>query len=123
MKKSLRLTFFGITSLYFVTVAVNIQVPLYGTYAHNAGYGSGITALAFALYILGVLPIMFFLGGISDRIGRKITIISGLVLMILATALTIISPTIYALCIARILQGIGFGLSVPASTAYLAEMT
>ena len=57
MKKSLQLTLFGIASLYFVTVAVNIQVPLYGTYAHNAGYGSGITALAFALYILGVLPV------------------------------------------------------------------
>lgn len=113
---------FSVLSLFFITIAVNIEVPLYTTYARNAGFGSGITALAFALYILGVLPVMFFLGGISDRIGRKITIIGGLVLMILATTLMIVQPTIYSLCIARILQGIGFGLSVPACTAYLAEM-
>jgi MFS family permease len=49
----------------------NLQVPLYGTYAKIAGFGSGISAIAFSTYVAGLLPTLILLGGISDRVGRK----------------------------------------------------
>ncbi len=108
-------------SLLSVTLAVNLEVPLYLTYAQAANFGNGLTAVVFAAYVAGLLPMLIFFGGISDRLGRKPVIIAGLVAGTLATLMMIISPTIYTLFVARIIQGIGVGLSVGAGTAYLAE--
>lgn len=109
-------------SLFLVTAAVNLEVPLYRTYADAAGYGNGLTAVVFAAYVAGLLPVLIFFGGISDRLGRKPIIVSGLVSAVLATTVMIVNPTIYTLLFARILQGVGVGLSVGAGTAYLAEI-
>lgn len=110
------------TSLFLVTAAVNLQVPLYTTYAQAAGFGNGLTAIVFAAYIIGLLPILIFLGGISDLVGRKPVVLAGLFCAMLATTLVIILPSIHTLLVARVLQGIGVGLSVSAGTAYLAEI-
>ena len=43
-------------AIFLITHSTNLQVPLYGTYAESAGYGSGISAIAFASSIAGLLP-------------------------------------------------------------------
>lgn len=109
-------------SLFLVTAAVNLEVPLYRTYAQAAGYSNGSTAIVFAAYVVGLLPVLIFLGGISDRLGRKPVILLGLLSALVATAAMIIRPTIHTLLFTRILQGVGVGLSVGAGTAYLAQI-
>ncbi|MBE9167741.1 hypothetical protein IQ238_09480 [Pleurocapsales cyanobacterium LEGE 06147] len=79
-------------AIFLITHSTNLQVPLYGTYAQSAGYGSGISAVAFATYIAGLLPTLILLGGISDRLGRKMTTLASLFLAILATFLIIAYP-------------------------------
>ena len=108
--------------LFVTTLAVNLEVPLYVSYAKAAGFGNGLTALAFAAYVGGLLPVLIGLGGCSDRIGRKPTLLVGLLAALVATVLMIVSPTIYTLFVTRLLQGIGVGLSVGAGTAYMAEL-
>lgn len=103
------------TAIFLVTHAANLQVPLYNTYAKIAGFGSGISAIAFSTYVAGLLPTLILLGGISDRIGRKTVILASLLSASLATFLTIAHPTIYTLFATRVLQGIvntlfGFGV-------------
>lgn len=109
-------------SLFLVTAAVNLEVPLYRTYAEAAGYGNGLTAVVFAAYVAGLLPVLIGFGGISERVGRKPIILLGLLFALLATTLVIIRPTIQTLLITRIFQGVGVGLSMGAGTAYLAEL-
>lgn len=109
-------------AIFLVTAAVNLEVPLYKTYAQAAGYGNGLTAVVFATYVAGLLPVLVFLGGISDRLGRKPVLLTGLVSAAIATAIVIIHPTMQTLLIARLFQGVGVGLSVGAGTAYLTEM-
>ncbi|MDX2213020.1 MAG: MFS transporter [Oculatellaceae cyanobacterium bins.114] len=109
-------------SLLLVTAAVNLEVPLYRTYAEVAGFGNGLTAVVFAAYVAGLLPVLLLLGGISDRIGRKPVLLIGLVFAALATTLVIVHPTMSVLLVARLCQGIGVGLSVGTGTAYLAEL-
>lgn len=109
-------------ALFFVTTAVNLQSPLYPTYARAAGYGQGSTALMFSLYVAGLLPILIFLGGLSDRIGRKPSIVAGLTASMLATLIMIVRPTMSSLFAARVLQGMGVGMTMGASTAYLTEL-
>ncbi len=115
--------FLVISCIFAVMLAVNLEVPLYQTYAHTSGYGAGSTAFVFSAYLLGLLPTMFFLGGISDRIGRRETLIVALSFAIMATLVMMISATMSALWLARILQGVGAGLSLGAGTAYLLELT
>ncbi len=109
-------------ALLLVTMAVNLQVPLYPMYAERAGYGTGLTAVVFALYIAGLLPVLILFGGISDRVGRKPVLLGGLLAAFTATLLMTLFPTMQVLLLARVLQGIGVGLSVGTGTAYLAEL-
>lgn len=71
--------------LCLITLAVNLQAPLYTAYAELSGYGAAATASAFSGYVLGVLPVLLVLGGLSDRIGRKPPIVVALLLSMVAT--------------------------------------
>lgn len=105
--------------LFMITAAVNLQVPLYTAYADQAGYGKAATALVFAAYVFGLIPVLLLLGGISDRAGRKPILLVALCFSLCATLLMIVEPTIQMLFAARLLQGMGLGLSVGTCTAYL----
>ncbi|MGG1696965.1 MFS transporter [Bacillus zhangzhouensis] len=110
---------FVLFGLFMITTAVNLQVPLYTAYADQAGYGKAATALVFAAYVFGLIPVLLFLGGISDRVGRKPILLVALCFSLCATLLMIVHPSIQMLFAARLLQGVGLGLSVGTCTAYL----
>ncbi|WP_144495243.1 MFS transporter [Bacillus sp. WP8] len=110
---------FVLLGLFMITIAVNLQVPLYTAYAEQAGYGKAATALVFASYVFGLIPVLLFLGGISDRAGRKPILLVALSFSLCATLLMIVHPSIQMLFAARLLQGVGLGLSVGTCTAYL----
>ncbi|MEK5336234.1 MFS transporter [Bacillus sp. FSL M8-0166] len=110
---------FVLLGLFMITIAVNLQVPLYTAYAEQAGYGKAATALVFAAYVFGLIPVLLFLGGISDRAGRKPILLVALSFSLCATLLMIVHPSIQMLFAARLLQGVGLGLSVGTCTAYL----
>lgn len=110
---------FVLFGLFMITTAVNLQVPLYTAYADQAGYGKAATALVFAAYVFGLIPVLLFLGGISDRAGRKPILLVALCFSLCATLLMVVHPSIQMLFAARMLQGVGLGLSVGTCTAYL----
>ncbi|WP_434702178.1 MFS transporter [Pseudomonas sp. Z1-12] len=108
--------------LCLITLAVNLQAPLYTTYAQLSGYGAGATAVAFSGYVLGVLPVLLAFGGLADRVGRKPLILVALGLSMLATLVTLLWPNLVALGVARLMMGVGTGLASATSTAYMAEL-
>lgn len=110
------------TAVFLITHAANLQIPFYGTYAKMAGFGSGISAIAFSTYVAGLLPTLILLGGASDRIRRKTIILASLLVACVATFLMIAQPTIYTLFVTRVLQGIGVGLITGTGTAYLSAL-
>lgn len=109
-------------SLLLITLAVNISMPLFRVYASNAGLNNGQTSLVLASYILGMLPCYVFLGGVSDRIGRKPIMIASLTCALVSTVIITLFPDVYALIVARIFQGVGLGLSMGCGTAYISEL-
>ena len=58
-------------SIFLVTHAANLQVPLYNTYAKIAGFGSGISAIAFSTYVAGLLPTLVCLVAFLTEWGVK----------------------------------------------------
>ncbi|SFX54238.1 MULTISPECIES: MFS transporter [unclassified Pseudomonas] len=108
--------------LCLITLAVNLQAPLYTTYAQASGHGAGATAVAFSCYVLGVLPVLLALGGLPDRVGRKPLILVALGLSMVATVMTSLWPNLIALGLARLMMGLGTGLASATSTAYMSEL-
>ncbi|MFC4215936.1 MFS transporter [Pseudophaeobacter arcticus] len=109
-------------ALFTVTFAVNLQAPLYDVYAAASDVGATAVTLAFAAYVGGLIPTLVLLGGLSDRIGRRVPITLALVLGTFATALLVQMPSWTSLVIARVLLGIGTGLATTAGTAYMTEI-
>ncbi|ANT62195.1 MFS transporter [Salipiger sp. CCB-MM3] len=108
--------------LFAVTFAVNLQAPLYPAYVASSGFGAMAATVAFAAYVAGLMPTLIFLGGLSDRIGRKVPVVSALLLSGGATLLLALSPGWVQLVIARVLLGAGTGLATTSGTAYMTEL-
>lgn len=110
-----------VASLFAVTLAVNMEVPLYRQYADVSGYSEGVIAIAFGAYIVGLIPVLTFLGGVSDRIGRKQTLFLSLLVSLAANVFIISFPNMEALMIVRAMNGVAVGLCVGASASYFLE--
>lgn len=108
--------------LFTVTFAVNLQAPLYDAYAAESDVGATAVTVAFAAYVGGLMPTLLLLGGLSDRIGRRVPIALALILGAVATALLVQAPSWTSLVIARLLLGIGTGFATTAGTAYMTEI-
>ena len=74
-------------SLFTITLSVNLQIPLYTRYATEGGFGDGFIALIFSVYVMGLIPVLIIFGGISDRIGRKRSIVTALLISLLSNVL------------------------------------
>jgi MFS family permease len=109
-------------AMFVITFAVNIQTPLYSQYASMSNVGTTAVTLAFAAYVLGLMPTLLFLGGLSDRVGRRLPISIALFLAIAATFLLILYPGWGSLFVSRLLLGIGTGLATTSGTAYMTEL-
>ncbi|MAO28589.1 MAG: MFS transporter, partial [Roseovarius sp.] len=79
-------------SLFTVTFAVNLQAPLYETYAAGSGRGAMAVTIGFAAYVAGLMPTLVLLGGLSDRVGRRGPIALALGLGGVATGILVIWP-------------------------------
>ncbi|NIZ00130.1 MFS transporter [Thalassospira lucentensis] len=108
--------------LFAVTFSVNLQAPLYSAYVEGAQYTAISVTTAFAAYVAGLMPTLMLLGGLSDRVGRRLPVVLALLLSGAATALLAAAPNWYSLMAARAMLGVGTGLATTAGTAYMAEL-
>ena len=106
-------------ALCTITTAVNLQAPLYDALAARDSLGVGATSIAFACYVVGIIPVLLGLNGLADRVGRKPLIMTALLLCLLATGITLIAPGLLALGVARFLLGISTGLTSAVAPAYM----
>ena len=106
-------------ALCMITSAVNLQAPLYDALAARSGAGVGATTVAFACYVVGILPVLLGLNGLAERVGRKPLIVTALTLCLAATALTLAMPGLVTLGIARFMLGIGTALTSAVAPAYM----
>lgn len=105
-----------------VGLATTIPLPLYGEMAARGGYGAGALALAFACYAATVIVTAPLLGPLPDRIGRKPCVLLGVALAALSSLALSLWPSIPALALARIAQGLGMGCVAGAAAAWGAEL-
>ena len=88
-------------------VASTIYVPSIPAIAAALETSIARVQLTFVGYLLAFAASMLVLGPLSDRYGRRRTIICGLALSSISSVACAVSPTIEFLIAARIVQGIG----------------
>jgi MFS transporter, DHA1 family, multidrug resistance protein len=88
-------------------VASTIYVPSIPAIAGAFETSISRVQLTFVGYLLAFAASMLVLGPLSDRYGRRRTILCGLVLSAISSVACAISPTIEFLIAARVVQGIG----------------
>ncbi|MCR9883871.1 MFS transporter [Vibrio alginolyticus] len=121
MEKRISLSVLALV-MFCVTYSVNLQAPLYSLYAENSNMGTAALTVAFAAYVLGLLPTLFLLGGISNKVGRKQPIFIALVLSVGATTLLVVQPNWNSLFIARLLLGVATALTTTSVSAYIYDL-
>ena len=70
-------------------------------------------------YMLPLSALVLIGGALADRLGRKRVFLAGLVIFTLASLACMASPTLGFVIAARVVQGLGAALLVPASLAIL----
>jgi DHA1 family bicyclomycin/chloramphenicol resistance-like MFS transporter len=103
-------------------VASTIYVPSIPAIATALETSIARVQFTFVGYLVAFAVSMLVLGPFSDRYGRKQTMIFGLALSALGSAVCAASPTIGFLIAARILQGIGFSAGLVVGRATIRDL-
>jgi MFS family permease len=98
--------------------APSVVYPLYG---RDWQLTPAVTTAVFATYPLALVVVLLLLGGLSDTIGRRASILLGLIGMALGTLLFALAPDVVWIFVGRALTGVGVGLALSPATAALTE--
>jgi MFS family permease len=99
-----------------------IPTPLYAVYEGRYGFGSGVLAVVFAAYTVGVLATMFLVAPLSDAIGRKPVLHLGMILTAVSGVAFIFATGAAGLAVARIISGLAVGATTSTATAAMARL-
>lgn len=115
---------FWVTGLTFLLLMAfsTVPTPLYSLYVARDGYGPFTVTVIFAAYAVGVVASLFFVGHLSDKVGRRPLILLAAGLEILAAVGFLVRDDLGGLLVARLVSGIGIGALTATATAYLAEL-
>jgi MFS family permease len=100
-----------------------LLTPLYDLYRPAYGLSPVAGVLLYAVYVIGNLTALLFLGRLSDQLGRRPIVFAGLALATVSTAIYFAAQAPGWLFAGRILSGCAVGLGAGAATAWISEAT
>lgn len=109
--------------MFFVMVGFGIIIPVLPFYAENLGASPAELGWLMAVYSLMQLLFAPMWGRISDRIGRKPVILTGIFGLAISFFLMAISTKLWMLFAARIIGGFLSAANMPTVMAYVADIT
>jgi DHA1 family bicyclomycin/chloramphenicol resistance-like MFS transporter len=99
--------------LTFLTAIAPVGVQMYlpSLPAIAADFGSSVAEIQLTVsgFMGGFAIAHLFYGPVSDRLGRRVTLIVGTILFLAASVLALVAPNAGILIFARVLQGLGAG--------------
>lgn len=115
--------FLLLSNLFIAFLGIGLVIPILPTIMHElniTGKTVGNLTAAFALTQLILSP---FTGKAVDRYGRKIIMVSGLVIFAFSELLFGLGKSVEILFISRILGGVSAAFVMPAVTAFITDIT
>lgn len=105
-----------------VMVGTTLPTPLYPFYEQRWGFSALVITVIFAVYAVGVIAALLFLGSVSDRIGRKPALLAALALSALSAVAFLLASGLGALLAGRALSGLSAGIVTGTGTAALVDL-
>jgi MFS transporter, DHA2 family, methylenomycin A resistance protein len=113
----------AVAMLGFFVVALDAQIVNVALPGIGDDLGGGLSGLQWIVtgYTLMFSGLQLFAGTFSDRVGARRAYGLGMVVFVVASAACALSPSLVALIVGRILQGIGAAMITPSSLALIRE--
>lgn len=103
-------------------IATDLFVPSLPALAQVFHQPANHMQLTITLFLLGFAVSQVFYGPVSDRTGRKGPIMVGVALFVLGSLMCIVSSSFVALCLGRLVQGIGAGSGLSLARVVLRDL-
>lgn len=109
------------TAMGLMLAGTLLPTPLFELYHRLWNLTPAEISLVFAVYAGSLIPSLLFLGGLSDRFGRKRTILFAFALLALGSLIFALAQGLWWMIAARIVQGVGMGIGTGAAAAAVRE--
>jgi predicted MFS family arabinose efflux permease len=96
--------------------------PLYATYQARWGFSDLTVTVIFGVYAVAVLVSLLVFGSLSDHVGRRPLLLSGLGMQVPVMVLFAFAGNLDVLLLARVLQGLATGAALGAIGAGLVDL-
>jgi DHA1 family multidrug resistance protein-like MFS transporter len=116
-----RQSFALLFSAFSAMLGLGIISPLLPGFAQEFGASGLWIGVIFAAFAVSRAAFMPIVGNISDRIGRKIFVVSGLLLLSVVSLLYLLAHNQYALTLVRFIHGLAAAMVIPIVMAYVGE--
>lgn len=111
----------AVAMLLLFQSAASAATPLFVVYQREWGFSSATITLIFAVFVFGLLCTLLVCGGLSDYLGRRPVLLTGLILDAVAMLLFLVANGVPMLMTARLVQGVASGLTLPTIGATLVD--
>jgi MFS family permease len=99
-----------------------LPTPIYVLYRQQFRFSEIVLTLIYAAYVIGTVATMFFLGRLSDQIGRRPVVLISLGIAAASAIVFFFANATAWLFPARILNGLAIALASGAITAWIVEL-
>lgn len=120
MNKKAFLTLFAV--VFTAMLGMGIIAPLMALYAESMGASGLWLGLMYSGYALSRMVCMPMMGRLSDRRGRKIFIVLGLLAYTIISLSYALASNMYQLTSIRLLHGVASSMIVPIAQAYIGDL-
>ncbi|QRG69516.1 MFS transporter [Brevibacillus choshinensis] len=123
MTKSQRIGLLFVVLILFIDMLLySLLIPIVPYFTETLKPSSTMMGILFSSYAVAMLIATPFFGPISDRIGRRIMLLIGLVGLAISTILFAVSDSLALLITARFVQGLAAAATWPTALALLADL-
>jgi MFS family permease len=105
-----------------LTAFATAPSAIYGIFVRRDHLSPITLTVVYAVYAAGVVASLLLAGHVSDLYGRRVVLISGLLVAGLAAVVFLIWTSLPGLLVARLLTGVALGASVATATAFIADL-
>ena len=119
-----RNTGFALVAYAFLVtmIGTTLPTPLYPLFEQRYSFGELMVTVIFAVYAFGVIAGLLVFGNLSDEIGRKPVLLTGLAFSAISAFLFVFAGSLAPIFMGRVVSGFSAGVFTGTATAMLVDL-